>query len=216
MIVKVLLVLFSLFECLRAEVVDLTDSDLSKLQSVLNAGENALLYFYGDRCAFCKAYSDMYSRLSDNSAQYTRDPSLLFFRINTDQAPELAARFFIRVVPTVFHFNGGRIYALSKDQRGDLWSYFSERSWGKMKPVGWLQSPFGLWGAVFGRSVRLGFWVLAEARARNISNAQLTVLGVIATLLIWSFAAFLGYMSRPADDAPVVSGEGKRKKKKNE
>lgn len=182
-----------------AEVIELTDSNISTVQDIINTGDNAMIYFFAEHCKYCKAFEKAFNFLSEKAVQVTRDPSMSFYKINVVTSPELTMRFFVRFIPRVFHLRGGRIYPLSNEQRADLGKYFDERLWTKIKPVGWFMGPFGLWGTVFGYPARLVLRVLKEAKKRNISNTQLTIISIIAVILLWILAAFLGYITRPVE-----------------
>ncbi len=60
--------------------------------------------FFATWCPPCKALAPILDRLAGQYAEKIR-----FVKINTDEAPDLAAEFGIRGIPTLLFFKGGKV-----------------------------------------------------------------------------------------------------------
>lgn len=72
--------------------------------------------FWAPWCGPCHAMAPAFER-----AAQELEPGFRFLKVNTEEAPELAARYGIRSIPTLMLFSGGQLVAQSagaRDQHG--------------------------------------------------------------------------------------------------
>ena len=60
-----------------------------------------LVDFYAVWCGPCKMLAPIVEKVAEEH------PEIAFVRVNVDEAPDLAARFGIASIPTLFYFNNG-------------------------------------------------------------------------------------------------------------
>ena len=68
------------------------------------ATNNCVLYFTADWCGPCWTTTPILERLAKT---YQHQPKLTIGQVNVDVYPEIAKRFFIRIVPTVLYIKNG-------------------------------------------------------------------------------------------------------------
>jgi len=73
-------------------------------QEVRQASLPVVADFFATWCPPCKALAPILDRLA---AQYTG--KIHFVKVNTDEAPDLAAEFGIRGIPTLLFFKNGKV-----------------------------------------------------------------------------------------------------------
>ena len=65
-------------------------------QEVLNAGQPVLIDFYADWCMPCKMFAPVF----ESTAEEFED-KVKFVKINIDESPELAQKYFVMSIPTL-------------------------------------------------------------------------------------------------------------------
>ena len=70
-------------------------------QEVLNAGVPVLIDFYADWCMPCKMFGPVF----ESTAEEFED-KVKFVKINIDESPELAQKYFVMSIPTLKLVNG--------------------------------------------------------------------------------------------------------------
>ena len=78
--------------------VNLTEPEFA---DVVDTNEIVLLDFWAEWCGPCKAYGPVYERVSEDF------PDVVFGKIDTEAAPQLAQAFNIRSIPTTIAFKQG-------------------------------------------------------------------------------------------------------------
>jgi thioredoxin 1 len=73
-------------------------------QTLTRGSPPAVVDFYAPWCGPCKMLAPLLEHLAGQFADRIR-----FFKVNVDEAPELAARFAITGVPTLLFFNHGEV-----------------------------------------------------------------------------------------------------------
>lgn len=81
-------------------------------QEVLESKKTVLLDFYADWCAPCRAVAPIVEEISNEKED------VLFFKINIDDSPELAARFDVMSIPTLIVMKGSKIVKTSVGTKG--------------------------------------------------------------------------------------------------
>ena len=73
-------------------------------QALEKDSKPTLVDFWAEWCAPCRAMEPAFEKLAENySSQFN------FAKVNVDEAPELAAKFGIRSIPTLFLIKNGKI-----------------------------------------------------------------------------------------------------------
>lgn len=72
-------------------------------RTVLEAEVPVLVDFYADWCAPCKIVAPVMDEIAQK-----RSGSLLVAKLDTDQAPQISARYGIRGIPTMILFRAGQ------------------------------------------------------------------------------------------------------------
>lgn len=77
--------------------------DQKKLESIIEAADNKVLYFTASWCPPCRAIGPIYEKASKQF------PTVKFIKIDIDEMPEAAGAHAISSVPTFIFFNGSKI-----------------------------------------------------------------------------------------------------------
>lgn len=88
-------------------------------QEVLNAGQPVLIDFYADWCMPCKMFGPVF----ESTAEEFED-KVKFVKINIDESPELAQKYFVMSIPTLKlvegeELKGNFVGAMSQDDLED-------------------------------------------------------------------------------------------------
>jgi len=70
---------------------------------VLDNSKTVLVDFYADWCGPCKMLSPIVDQIASESSDYD------VFKLNVDEAPELAAKYGVMSIPTLIVFKGGEV-----------------------------------------------------------------------------------------------------------
>lgn len=89
--------------------------DSANFEKFINENENVVVDFFAEWCGPCKMMKPIFEQLAREIST-----SVKFAKLNVDQSPEIAERFFIMGVPTIIYFKSGRVVekiigAVSKD-----------------------------------------------------------------------------------------------------
>jgi len=72
---------------------------------VLENPKTVLVDFYADWCGPCKMLAPVVEQIASESTEYD------VFKLNVDEAPELAAKYGVMSIPTLIVFKGGEVAA---------------------------------------------------------------------------------------------------------
>ncbi len=64
-------------------------------------GEYAIVDFYGDNCGACQMFAPIFESASNET------PYIKFIHINVSHNPEIAKRYGIEFIPTVYYYRNG-------------------------------------------------------------------------------------------------------------
>ncbi len=70
---------------------------------VLNNTKPVLVDFYADWCGPCKMLAPVIDQIASESSDYD------VYKLNVDEAPELAAKYGVMSIPTLIVFKGGEV-----------------------------------------------------------------------------------------------------------
>ncbi len=82
--------------------VNKVNADTFKTQ-VLENSKTVLVDFYADWCGPCKMLSPIIDQIASESSDYD------VFKLNVDEAPEVAAQYGVMSIPTLIVFKGGEV-----------------------------------------------------------------------------------------------------------
>jgi len=82
--------------------VNKVNTDTFKTQ-VLENSKTVLVDFYADWCGPCKMLSPIIDQIAAESSDYD------VFKLNVDEAPEIAAKYGVMSIPTLIVFKGGEV-----------------------------------------------------------------------------------------------------------
>jgi len=72
-------------------------------EQFLNEKKDLAIDFYADWCGPCKIMSPIFEEVAKEVS-----PKVAFAKINVDDSPKIAERFYIMSVPTILYFKGGK------------------------------------------------------------------------------------------------------------
>jgi len=70
---------------------------------VLDNAKTVLVDFYADWCGPCKMLSPIIDQIAAESTDYD------VYKLNVDEAPEIAAKYGVMSIPTLIVFKGGQV-----------------------------------------------------------------------------------------------------------
>ena len=91
------------------------EADDSNIENILKENKLVLVDFWAEWCGPCRMYGSILEAFSKEN------PDIVIGKINVDSAPEAAAKYSIRSIPTTIVFNDGEVVnklpgALSKEK----------------------------------------------------------------------------------------------------
>ena len=72
-------------------------------EEILNSDKNVLIDFFADWCGPCQRVSPVIDEIA------RENPDIKVGKINVDEQPELASRFRVYTIPTLFVFKNGQV-----------------------------------------------------------------------------------------------------------
>lgn len=85
-----------------AEVAEVTDQSFEA--EVIRSQQPAVVDFWAEWCAPCKAIAPVLSQLADDYGDRVK-----IVKINIDENPQTPGKYGIRAIPTVLAFSGGQV-----------------------------------------------------------------------------------------------------------
>jgi hypothetical protein len=174
-------------------VTELDDSQINVIRKAISEGENVMLYFYSTDCKACNDFNEVFDFISQG--RISRDPTMRYYKIDTDPNPEFSMRFFITKIPNLFHIVNGKVFDLY-DQRSELIEYFKEKRWRNLRSKNFITSPFGVIGTY------LGIWAIVIRKGMSLqakyelTDRQMT-LGICTAIIgIITLIIFIAYSLR--------------------
>jgi len=80
-------------------------TNVEDFDQVVTENKVVLVEFWADWCGSCKAFGMLLENMENNF------PSVVFAKVNIEQASELAMRYSIASLPSLFCFHEGEVYA---------------------------------------------------------------------------------------------------------
>ncbi|MCX8188918.1 MAG: thioredoxin [Nitrososphaeria archaeon] len=78
--------------------------DSTSFEKFISENENVVVDFFAEWCGPCKMIKPIFEQIAREVS-----PSVKFAKLNVDQSPEIAERFFIMGVPTIIYFKSGKV-----------------------------------------------------------------------------------------------------------
>ena len=187
-------------------VTELNDSQISVIKKAINEGENVMLYFYATGCKACNDYNEVFDFIAQG--RISRDPTMLYYKVDTNPNPEFSMRFFVTKIPNIFHIVNGKVFDLYH-QRPELIEYFKEKRWRILKPKGFITGPFGLLGTYLGIWAKLIHRIMDLQTKYNLTDRQLTIsictifIGLITAIILFAYSFRPRQTSQQAQQSAV-------------
>eukprot|EP00833_Pecoramyces_ruminatium_P012169 jgi/Orpsp1_1/1186201/evm.model.d7180000048861.1 len=135
---------FSLFIILlsyfsRAEVLKFNDLNFDRQVA---EGE-WMVYFYADWCRHCNMFAPVFEEIELEA--HEKDLNINFGKINIDENPQLASRFYITSLPTLFYIKDKQVRKFNIPRTTErIMKFIEEKEWESIKPRGFITSPFSV------------------------------------------------------------------------
>ncbi|ORZ25052.1 thioredoxin-like protein [Absidia repens] len=142
-----LLILLSFAFGYYAQVIQVTDANFDQL---VKKSDQWVVEFYADWCGYCTRFAPVYDIVEENIRTTNYQP-IYFGKVNIDENPALAARFFVSRLPTLFHVHQHQVRALPLTGDVSLMiDSLKHQEWTAISPIGGWRSPYGLFGRLLG------------------------------------------------------------------
>ncbi|CAO3644738.1 unnamed protein product [Cunninghamella echinulata] len=176
-----------------SQVVKVTDTNFDQVVKKLTNG-------YADWCGYCKHFDPKYKE-AEKKAKSTIYDTIFFGQVNIDENPALAARFFVSRLPSVYHIKDHQVRSLSPLPRtsDQFVSFLENKEWETIQPIGYWQSPFGIFG------IMVGYTGLAVKKISTIS--PWLAVGLLSGLFVCSFGLTFYFTRKPSTTTPIPENE---------
>lgn len=99
---------------------------------------------YADWCGYCRQFGPMFET-SEQAVRAASYEPVYFGKVNIDENPALAARFFVSRLPTLFHIDHHQVRTLPIPRSvAAVVDMVKQEEWQSIDPIGGWRSPFGL------------------------------------------------------------------------
>ncbi|ORX86963.1 thioredoxin-like protein [Anaeromyces robustus] len=148
-ILSLFIVLLSYFS--RAEVIKFNDLNFD---NAVAQGE-WIVYFYADWCGHCNRFAPVFEDIEVLATEKKLDMG--FGKINIDENPQLASRFYITSLPTLFHIKDKQVRRFNIPRTTErIMEFIDNKEWQEIKPRGFFTSPFSVVGRWIGYTSVIG------------------------------------------------------------
>ncbi|KAL1922626.1 uncharacterized protein VTP21DRAFT_10165 [Calcarisporiella thermophila] len=129
---------------LASRVQDLTDSNFNS--EVKREGE-WLVEFYAPWCGACRRFAPLYEQAAERLS--THAPKVAIGKVNVEENPGLASRFFISRIPQMYHIKDHEVRKVNITfETSSVVDYVVKEKWKEDKVWNGLFSPYSIGGTV--------------------------------------------------------------------
>ncbi|KAI8338243.1 thioredoxin-like protein [Chlamydoabsidia padenii] len=123
------------------QVVEVTDTNFDRL---VKKNDQWVIEFYADWCGYCRQFGPLFET-SEETVRSSSYRPVYFGKVNIDDNPALAARFFVSRLPTLFHIDNYQVRALPMPRSvAAMVDMVKNNEWETISPIGGWRSPFGI------------------------------------------------------------------------
>ncbi|CAO3580191.1 unnamed protein product [Absidia cylindrospora] len=174
------LILLSLVFGYYAQVVQVTDANFDQL---VKKPDQWVMEFYANWCGYCTHFAPVFDIVEENIRTTNYHHPIYFGKVNINENPALAARFFVSHLPTLFHVHQHQV------------------QWKSISPIGGWRSPYSLFGYLLG-------WTGYSVKMLSTISPWLMI-GLLFGLLVCGLALTSYFSPRPSslpvNEEPTVS-----------
>ncbi|KAI8975434.1 thioredoxin-like protein [Mycotypha africana] len=192
---SILVLVITFITFCKAAIVQLTDENFSDL---VKKEDEWLIDFYADWCGYCKRLEPKF-QAADRMLKFDKTHShVQLGKVNVDNNPGLAARFFISRLPTLVHIKDREVRQVQSTRTdNDIISFVTLEQWRDVKPKNGLLSPFSLFGHLVGFTGKL---------VKKVSSySPWTLIGLLTGFLILSFGLLV--LSNKKTASPTMAAD---------
>ncbi|ORX52909.1 thioredoxin-like protein [Piromyces finnis] len=136
-IISLLITLLAYF--VKADVVKFNDLNFD---NQIAEGQ-WMVYFYADWCGHCNIFAPVFEDVEIEAKE--KNLNVNFGKVNIDENPQLASRFYITSLPTLFFIEDKQVrkFNIVRTQE-NLIKFIENKEWESIKPRGFFASPFSV------------------------------------------------------------------------
>jgi len=162
----------------KAEVIKFNDLNFDK---EIAEGQ-WMIYFYADWCGHCNRFAPVFEDVEAEARE--KNLNIKFGKINIEENPQLASRFYITSLPTLFHIQDKQVRKFSIERtKENLIKFIENREWQVIKPRGYLASPFSVIGRWVGYASVIGAFITSFAKWIQQYINLWVLLGILTVVL---------------------------------
>ncbi|KAJ3042353.1 hypothetical protein HDV00_007487 [Rhizophlyctis rosea] len=174
------------------KVVELNDANFD----TTTATGEWVVEFYANWCSYCRQFAETYELLAERVEDELED--IKVGRVDIDKNPDVASRFFVQRLPTIFHITNKEVREVPLNRDGDvLFKYLRDEDWKEVEPFSAWLSPFSPVGRAVGFMGSFGQRVQAALTYLRQYFPTWVIFGFLGLVLIASFALRSGPATKP-------------------
>ncbi|KAJ1651157.1 hypothetical protein IWQ61_008211 [Dispira simplex] len=161
-------------------VVDLTDATFAQ---ALATRDEWLVEFYAEWCGACQRFAPKFKALADRLTKENM-AHVGLGTVEIDANPELAARFMITHLPSMFYIREGQVRLYEGPLEVNHLFHYVQEEWKESTVWDGLVSPFSLFGTFIGKVAGGGHFVITYLKVMPVWGLVLAFLGLPAVFFI--------------------------------